>query len=100
MTKSDLLDASPRSAEKLLSNLGVKIDLLIEAAKKAKGIVLAKEHNAMTHGELALKEMKTGLEEAWSELSNALNEHQETSLIEPSSENKTFPLNDEFPGTC
>ncbi len=88
----------PLTVEECLAAVGAKIDRLIEAAGKAKQTLLSKEHMALTHGELAVKELHQGLESAWAELSLAWKDHEEQKDLKLK-QIQNVPEED-FPGTC
>lgn len=94
-----LEEKSAHSAEQVLAELGAKIDDLIEAAIKAKALLSKKEEMAVIHGQFALKELREGLEAAWSELSQAWKEHSLTTQAKEESPAVTI-VEDDFPGTA
>lgn len=90
-----------QSAEQLLADVGAKIDVLIEAAVRAKAALAKSEEMAVIHGQFALKELHEGLEAAWSELTQAWKDHDDSKQIQGKQEAKEVKANqDEFPGTC
>ncbi|MBA3859483.1 MAG: hypothetical protein C0507_21475 [Cyanobacteria bacterium PR.3.49] len=102
MNKLETQENRPMSAEECLAKIGAKIDKLVESAGKAKQTLLSKENMALTHGELAVKEMREGLEKAWAELSLAWKDHEEQKplsikQIDDVSESRA---DEDFPGTC
>ena len=102
MNKSETQHKMPVSAEECLATVGAKIDRLVEAAGKAKQTLLSKEHMALTHGELAVKEMHDGLEKAWAELSLAWKDHEEQKPLKIRQIQSVPEKNaeEDFPGTC
>ncbi|HIA52091.1 MAG TPA: hypothetical protein EYN91_08415 [Candidatus Melainabacteria bacterium] len=102
MNKSETQHKMPVSAEECLAAVGAKIDRLIEAAGKAKQTLLSKEHMALTHGELAVKEMHDGLEKAWLELSLAWKDHEEQNPLKIKQMQNVLEKDaeEDLPGTC
>lgn len=102
MNKSETQQKIPHSAEDYLAAVGAKIDRLIEAAGKAKQTLVSKEQMAVTHGELAVKEMHEGLEKAWTELSLAWKEHEEQKPLKINhiKDVSETGADDDLPGTC
>lgn len=102
MNKAEIQQKIPQSAEECLATVGAKIDRLIDAAGKAKQTLLSKEHMALTHGELAVKEMYDGLEKAWAELSLAWKNHEEQKplKINQIKDEPKDAAGAEFPETC
>ncbi|HIA51481.1 MAG TPA: hypothetical protein EYN91_05260 [Candidatus Melainabacteria bacterium] len=88
-------------AEELLANLGAKIDVLIEAAVRAKAALTKSEEMAAIHSQFALKELHEGLENAWSELSQAWKDHDGSKQVQTKSQTDWSEIDqDDFPSTC